>query len=183
MASAAKALGYTPYWMDLNSYPETTCTKVIGHQNDLYSLGSRLSKNALFNKLVWEPMNSEGFKKITYNAADQKNSELLAPLYHDLPKDVPYIGTHVWPSQGAVHAGLTHVVNAIPDNWPMGLHLAEGSIHAVQTPFEYLGYKKLNGFAKTPLKPMPVGAPAPSSRPSIASRWAYLNFASPSAAV
>lgn len=37
MASAAKAMGYTPYWMDLNSYGETTCTKVIGAQNDLYS--------------------------------------------------------------------------------------------------------------------------------------------------
>ena len=50
MASAAHALGYTPYWMDLNSYPGTTCTKVIGAQNDLYSLGSRLSqKISLFN--------------------------------------------------------------------------------------------------------------------------------------
>ena len=29
MASYAKHLGYTPYWMDLNSYPETTCTKLI----------------------------------------------------------------------------------------------------------------------------------------------------------
>ena len=39
MASAAHALGYTPYWMDLNSYPETSCTKVISAQNDLYSHG------------------------------------------------------------------------------------------------------------------------------------------------
>ena len=155
IASCAQALGRTPVWMDLASF-DATGSKMIRSQNDLYSLGSKLSqKIGLFNKLVWEPLNSEGFKKITYNAADQKNSELLAPLYADLPKDVPYIGTHVWPSQGAVHAGLTHVVNAIPDNWPMGLHLAEGSIHAVQTPFAYLGYKKLNGFAKTPLKPMP----------------------------
>ena len=29
IASAAHALGYTPYWMDLNSFPDTTCTKVI----------------------------------------------------------------------------------------------------------------------------------------------------------
>lgn len=36
----------------------------------------------------------------------------------------------------------------------MGLHLAEGSIHTVQTPFAYLGYKKLNGMAKTALKPI-----------------------------
>ena len=35
MASAAHALGYKPYWMDLNSFPDTTCTKVIGAQNDL----------------------------------------------------------------------------------------------------------------------------------------------------
>jgi hypothetical protein len=49
------------------------------------------------------------------------------------------------------------VVNAIPDNWRMGLHLAVGSIHTVQTPFAYLGYKKLNGMAKTALKPMPDG--------------------------
>ena len=45
MASAANALGYKPYWMDLNSYNETTCTRIIGAQNELYSLGSRLSKN------------------------------------------------------------------------------------------------------------------------------------------
>ncbi len=131
---------------------------MIRHQNDLYSMGSKLSqKVGLFNKLYWEPLNSEGFRQITYNAGDQKNAELLVPLFRDLPKDVPYVGTHVWPSQGAVHAGLTHVVNAIPDNWPMGLHLAEGSIHTVQTPFAYLGYKKLNGMAKTALKPMPDG--------------------------
>ena len=158
IASCAPALGHTPIWMDLASF-DATGSKMIRHQNDLYSMGSKLSqKIGLFNKLVWEPMNSEGFRKITYNAADQKNSELLAPLYGDLPKDVPYIGTHVWPSQGAIHAGLTHVVNAIPDNWPMGLHLAEGSIHAVQTPFAYLGYKKMNGFAKKPLKPIPDDA-------------------------
>lgn len=85
MASAAKAMGYTPYWMDLNSYGETTCTKVIGAQNDLYSLGSRLSKNPIFNKLVWEPMNYEGFRALSYNAADQKNAELMAPVYHNVP--------------------------------------------------------------------------------------------------
>ena len=78
IASAAHALGYEPYWMDLNSYGQTTCTKVIGAQNDLYSMGSRLSqKSRLFNRLVWEPMNYEGFRKLTYNAADQKNAELM----------------------------------------------------------------------------------------------------------
>ena len=155
IASCAKALGYEPYWFDLASF-DATGSKMIREQNDLYSLASRISqKSKLFNKIVWEPLNSEGFRKITYNSQDQKNSELLAPLYNDLPKDIPFVATHVWPSQGAIHAGLTHVVNAIPDNWPMGLHLSEGAIHVVQTPFAYLGYKMLNGMAKEPLKGIP----------------------------
>ena len=152
MASAARALGYKPYWLDLASF-DATGSKMIREQNDMYSLASRISqKSKLFNKIVWEPLNSEGFKKISYNAKDQKNSELLVPIFRNIPKDIPYIATHVWPSQGAIHAGMSHVVNAIPDNWPMGLHLSEGAIHTVQTPFAYLGYKMLNGFDKKPLK-------------------------------
>ena len=155
MASCAKALGYKPYWLDLASF-DATGSKMIREQNDMYSLASRISqKSKLFNKIVWEPLNSEGFKKISYNAKDQKNSELLVPIFRNIPKDIPYIATHVWPSQGAIHAGMTHVVNAIPDNWPMGLHLSEGAIHTVQTPFAYLGYKMLNGFDKKPLKGIP----------------------------
>ena len=155
MASCAKALGYTPYWLDLAGL-DTTGSKMIREQNHLYSLASRISqKSRLFNHFFWEPLNSEGFRQITYNANDQKNAELLAPILASLPKDVPYIATHVWPSQAAVHAGMTHVVNAIPDNWPMALHLSEGAIHAVQTPFAYLGYKMMNGFSKKPLKGIP----------------------------
>jgi hypothetical protein len=159
MASAANAMGYIPYWMDLNSYQETTCTKVIGAQNDLYSLGSRLSKNALFNKLVWEPMNYEGFRALTYNASDQKNAELMAPVFQNVPKDIPVIGTHVWPAQAAVHAGMQYVVNAIPDNWPMALHLAEGSVHTIQCHNSYMGYRILNGMIKNRVSnPMPRDA-------------------------
>lgn len=155
MASAAKALGYEPYWLDLASF-DATGSKMIREQNDLYSKASRISqKSKLFNKLLWEPLNSEGFKHIEYNAKDQKNSELLAVILKNIRKDVPYIATHVWPAQAAIHAGMTNVVNAIPDNWPMGLHLAEGSIHAVQTPYAYLGYKMLNGFGKKPLNGIP----------------------------
>ena len=158
MASAAHSLGYTPYWMDLNSYKETTCTKVIGAQNDLYSMGSRMSqKSKLFNKFVWEPLNYEGFRKLTYNAYDQKNAELMAPVFKNIPKDMPIVGTHVWPAQAALHAGMKYVVNAIPDNWPMALHFAEGSVHAVQTYQAYMGYRILNGMqGKDILKPMPA---------------------------
>ena len=158
IASAAHALGYTPYWMDLNSYPNTTCTKVISAQNDLYSMGSRISqKSKLFNKFFWEPMNYEGFRKLSYNASDEKNAELMATVFRNVPKDIPVIGTHVWPAQAALHAGMKHVVNAIPDNWPMALHFAEGSIHTVQTHFAYQGYRILNGMrGDEVLNPMPA---------------------------
>lgn len=160
IASAAHAMGYEPYWFDLHSFKQASCGKIIAQQNQLYSLGSRLSqKFSLFNKIVWEPLNSEGFRKLTYNSTDQKTSELMTAVFRDLPKDIPYVATHVWPSQAAVHAGLTHVVNAIPDNWPMGLHLSEGAIHTVQTPSSYLGYRALRGMdKKRQLKPMPKEA-------------------------
>ncbi|MBO5621255.1 MAG: hypothetical protein J5959_06450 [Butyrivibrio sp.] len=159
MASYARHLGYIPYWMDLNSYSETTCTKVIGAQNDLYSLGSRLSKNPIFNKLVWEPMNYEGFRALSYNSKDQKNAELMAPVYKNVPKDIPVIATHAWPAQAAVHAGMKYVVNAIPDNWPMALHLSEGSVHTIQCRNAYMGYRILNGMNKKNVcKPMPQDA-------------------------
>jgi len=160
MASAAHALGYTPYWFDLMSFTDTTCSKIISSQNDLYSLGSRLSqKSRLFNKLYWEPLNSEGFRKLTYNASDQKTAELMVTPFADLPSDVPFVGTHAWPSQAAVHAGFSRVVNAIPDNWPMALHLAEGAVHTVQTPSSYFGYRTLRGMdKKRVLRPMPEDA-------------------------
>ncbi len=159
IASAAYSMGYTPYWFDLHSYSETTGGRLIAHLNKLYSLGSRLSqKYSIFNKLYWEPLNSEGFKKLSYNAADQKAAELMTTVYKDIPKDMPFLATHVWPAQAAIHSGVKRVINVIPDNWPMGLHLAEGSIHTVQTPSSYLGYKTLKGMdGNRTLKPIPEG--------------------------
>lgn len=157
IASAARSMGYNPYLFDLHSFSETTGGKIIAKQNKLYSMGSRWSqKYPLFNKFFWEPLNSEGFRKLSYNAADQKTAELMTTPCHLLPIDIPYVATHVWPSQAAVHAGMTHVVNAIPDNWPMALHLSEGAIHTVQTPSSWFGYKTLNGMAgDSILTPMP----------------------------
>ena len=156
MASAARSMGYTPYWLDLNSFPKTAATKIISKQNDLYSLGSRLSKNPIFNKLVWEPINYTGFKKLTYNASDLETSKLMAPVYQDIPKEIPVIATHAWPAQSALDGGIKRVIEAIPDNWPMALHLAEGAIHTVQTHNSYLGYRVLNGFyGKKVLNPIP----------------------------
>ena len=160
IASAANSMGITPYWFDLNSFRHTTATDIISGQNELYSMGSRMSqKSSLFNKFVWEPINSEGFRKLTYNSSDQKMTELMTSLYGDLPKDIPFAATHVWPAQAAIHAGLTNVVNVIPDNWPMALHLAEGAVHTVQTESSFIGYKVLRGMDKSRiLRPMPKGS-------------------------
>lgn len=157
LASAARSMGCDPYWFDLHSFEGAVCGKIISEQNRLYSLGSRLSqKYPPFNKLFWEPLNSEGFRQLSYNSSDQKIAELMTAVYRDLPKDIPFIAAHVWPAQAAVHAGLTNVVNAIPDNWPMALHLSEGAVHTVQTPSAYLGYRALRGMdKKRQLKPMP----------------------------
>lgn len=159
IASAAKHLGYTPYWFDMSSFTDTAGGKLINHLNDLYSLGSRLSqKSVLFDKLYWEPLTSKAFSKLDYNAVDQKVSELMTSIFTNLPKDLPFIGTHAWTAQAAVHAGMDRVVNIIPDNWPMALHLAEGSIHTVQTPSSYIGYKTLKGMSNENLNPMPEDA-------------------------
>lgn len=159
IASAANSMGYKPYWLDLHGFQETTGGKVIGHLNSLYSMGSRWSqKYPLFNKFYWEPLNSEGFRKLSYNAMDQKVAELMTPIMGKIPKEIPVIATHVWPAQAALHAGFKKVVNVIPDNWPMALHLAEGSIHTVQTPSSFLGYKTLKGMdGKKILKAIPEG--------------------------
>ena len=54
---------------------------------------------------------------------------------------------------------MKYVVNAIPDNWPMALHLSEGSIHTVQTHYAYQGYRILNGMqGNDVLNPMPEDA-------------------------
>lgn len=156
MASAARALGYRPYWFDLHSYEETTGGKIIAHLNKLYSMGSRWSQQSkLFNHLLWEPISAKGFKKLSYHITDWYTTQLMTPIFKGLDKAVPFVGTHVWPAQAAVHAGMKSVVNAIPDNWPMGLHLAPGSIHTVQTPSSYFGYRHLRGMAgQSILEPM-----------------------------
>ncbi|HAW85379.1 MAG: hypothetical protein A2087_07015 [Spirochaetes bacterium GWD1_61_31] len=161
IASAVRQRGYIPYWFDMNSFAQTTGGRVVARLNELYSFGSRLSqRNALFNSLYWEPLNYEGFKKLSFNAVDQRVAELHAPLCAQLPRDMPFIATHVWPAQAALHAGLPNVINMIPDNWPMGLHLAEGALHTVQSPSAALGYRLLREMAgKNKLsQPMPANS-------------------------
>lgn len=144
LASAARHKGLTPYWFDLLAFEETTGAKVIHLLETLYSFGSRLSQKVeAFNKLVWEPLNSEGFKNIAQYANDKKTAELMTSVYRKLPKNMPFISSHAWTAQAAIAAGMQRVVAAVCDNWPMALHLAEGAIHAVQSESSWLGYRIL----------------------------------------
>ncbi|HOE19564.1 MAG TPA: hypothetical protein PKJ69_01220 [Spirochaetota bacterium] len=157
IASAAHSMGIVPYWFDLLSF-DTAGAKIIKHMDKLYSLGSRLSQQFyLFNKLYWEHLTAIGFKKLTYNATDQAMTQLFANIYRNLPQSVPFVATHAWASQAAVHAGTKKVINMIPDNWPLALHLSEGAIHTVQTPSAYFGYRTLKNMGKKNqiLNPMP----------------------------
>lgn len=153
MCSAAKHLNKTPLWMDLASFEGSSASKLIQHQNKLYSMGSRWSqKYSLFNKLYWEPLNSVGFAKLSYNAIDLQNAKLMKPLFNDLNKDIPFVGTHSWTAQAAIEAKMEKVVNAIPDNWPMALHFAPGALHTVQTNSAYWGYKTLRNMSEKTIK-------------------------------
>jgi hypothetical protein len=161
LASAALAMGLRPLWLDLLSIQGSPGAAIIAHLEELYNLGSRLSRSVpLFDRLYWEPLTARGFRSLDYNARDREMCRLLAPVFRDLPASLPVIGTHSWPSQAALHAGCRRVVNVIPDNWPLALHLAEGSLHTVQSPSAYLGYRLLKdmGPPGQSLRPMPSSA-------------------------
>lgn len=159
MASCAHALGYHPCLLDLSDLYPATGTKMINQRNHLYTISSKLSyRFKVFTRLFLESIHTKTFKQITCNAIDQKNSEILVPLYNSIPKNIPFIGTHAWASQGAIHAKMTKVINVIPNNYPLAVHLAEGATHTVQTSYAYLGYKQLHGMAKKSLMPMSEGS-------------------------
>ncbi len=178
-ASAARAMGYDPYWLDLLSVPGIT-TDVIKWCNNWYSHWSRMSqKSSLFNRLVWEritsgePTNpiiqfllerniaSWNWRHIKTNVKDYKMSELFRNLFHALPKETPLLTAHMWNCMGAKAGGMENVVDMVFDNWPMAFQLTEGAIHAVQSPSAYYSFRVLNGFGghqevMNPMKPKEI---------------------------
>lgn len=145
LASAAKALGYTPYWLDLMSFPESAGSKTIKYLEDWYNVGSRLSQKCnFFNKHIWEFITSDAGRNLTYSVKEAGFSKVLTPLYHDIPKNIPFLSTHPWTGHAAVAAGLKNIVSIIPDNFPLAFHVVEGSTHCVQSPSSYMGYRTLN---------------------------------------
>ncbi|MBM3125667.1 MAG: hypothetical protein FJZ87_11460 [Chloroflexi bacterium] len=162
--SAAKAMGFTPYWLDLLGIPGIT-TDVINRSNTNYSWFSRLSqRNAWFNEHVWEAVTTGEptlsfvqfilnnyivgwpWRFIKTNIKDYKMSELFRNLYASLPSDMPMLTSHMWTCMGAVAGGMTNVVDMMFDNWPMAFQLTEGAKHAVQSPSGYYGFRAMRGF-------------------------------------
>lgn len=158
IASAANSMGLISYWLDFLSVEGSRGARVIDYMENLYNFGSRLSqRSALFNRLVWERITGDSGLKLAYTARDHELSKLYAPICSPLPKTVAYIATHPWTARAAVHAGIKTVITAIPDNLPMSFHLAPGSIHTVQTPSAYFGYRSLRNMGRNDemLEPMP----------------------------
>jgi hypothetical protein len=80
LASAAHSMGYTPYWLDLMSFPESAASKTIKYLEDLYNLGSRISQRSrLFDALVWDYVTSRAAKKITFSIEEAALSRIFTP--------------------------------------------------------------------------------------------------------
>lgn len=177
-ASAARAMGFTPLWLDLLAIPGIT-TDVINWCNTNYSKYSRISQSStLFNKYVWESLTTGNpslpglntlfnnwivtwpWRFIKTEVKDYKMSELFKNLYQALPEDIPMLTSHMWNCMGAISAGMTNVVDMMFDNWPMAFQLTEGAKHAVQSPSGYYGFRVMRGFddQNRCLKPTPVDA-------------------------
>ncbi|MFP4362353.1 MAG: DUF6938 domain-containing protein [Spirochaetia bacterium] len=176
--SAAKAMGFTPYWLDLLAIPGIT-TQVIKWCNDNYSYWSRVSqKSNWFNENVWEAITTGEHKNpivkfvlekiietwnwrhIKTNVKDYKMSELFRNLYEALPSDMPTLTAHMWNCMGAVAGGMENVVDMVFDNWPMSFQLTEGAIHGIQSPSGYYGFRVMNNFGDKGriMKPVPPSA-------------------------
>ena len=177
-ASAARAMGFTPHWLDLLAIPGIT-TDVINWCNTNYSKYSRISQSSsLFNKYVWESLTTGNpslpglntlfnnwivtwpWRFIKTEVKDYKMSELFGNLYQALPVDIPMLTSHMWNCMGARSAGMTNVVDMMFDNWPMAFQLTEGAKHAVQSPSGYYGFRVMRGFDdhNRRLKPTPADA-------------------------
>lgn len=148
LASAAAALGYTPYWFDLLAF-EAPGAKMIRYIDHWYSVGSRLSqKSAIFNRVVWDPLFGKAGRRLERNYPMMHACQILSNLYRTVPRSIPIVGTHPWTALGALHAGHPNVVNVIPDNCPLGFHLAQGAFHTVQSPSAYFRLRGMLGMGK-----------------------------------
>lgn len=149
LASAAKALGYTPYWIDLLSFPDNAASKTIRYLENWYNVGSRFSqKSKLFNKYVWDYMTADAGRRLSRTVEERELSKIFAPVFKTVPKDIPILATHAWVGHGAVSARMKNIVTVVPDNYPLAFYIVPNTVHAVQSPSAYMGYRTLMSMGK-----------------------------------
>ncbi|MCR5613704.1 DUF6938 domain-containing protein [Treponema sp.] len=144
LASAAHKLGVKSYLLDLMSFSDTSIAKSIKFLENYYNGFSRLSQKwKWFNDHIWENVTSK--TSLTLDSALQQRllSEFFVPAFAKIPKEVPVVAAHPWVGHAAVINGTKRVVSMIPDNLPLAFWLVEGSIHTVQSPSGYMGYRTL----------------------------------------
>ena len=144
MASAAKRFGYTPYLLDLTAFDGSTAQKSIRFLQYWYDVLSRVSQRwKWFNKHIWEKATSVENRPLSASVNERILSQLFEPILELIPEDVPLLSMHPWVGHAAIMGGVKNVVSIIPDNYPMGFWLVEGSRQTVQSPSAYMGYRTL----------------------------------------
>ncbi len=149
LASAAHKMGVRPYLLDLMSFTGSGIQKSISFLEGFYNKFSRLSqKSKLFNKYIWERVTSEANATLDSSIQNRELSKMFIPAFEKMPKDIPVVAAHPWVGDAAVLCGMKRVVNMIPDNLPLAFWLVEGSIHTVQSPSAFMGYRTLLNMSK-----------------------------------
>jgi hypothetical protein len=149
IAQTALSMGIMPYWLDFLSF-DSPGARLIGHLDYWYRKGSRLSQRSkLFNKLLWEPAFSEFYRPIEANYPVYRQCEVFSDLCASLPKSARFVASHPWTGNAAHFAGIGNILNMVMDNHPMGFHLVEGAINAVQSPASYHRFRIFHNMAPT----------------------------------
>lgn len=149
LASAANALGIKSYLLDLMSFQHTTIASSIKFLENYYNGFSRLSQKwKWFNTHIWEKITSKTSLTLDSSIQQRLLSDFFTPAFAKIPKTIPIVAAHPWVGHAAVLNGSTKVVSMIPDNLPLAFWLVEGSVHTVQSPSAYMGYRTLINMEK-----------------------------------
>jgi len=144
LASAAHSMGIRAYLLDLMSFSGTPIEKSIKFLEGAYNSFSRFSqKSKAFNALIWEPITSGMNAHLDAAIQNREVSKLFKAAFEKIPKEIPMVAAHPWVGWSAVLCGMKKVVSMIPDNLPLAFWLVEGSVHTVQSPSAYMGYRTL----------------------------------------
>ena len=144
LASVAASMNVRAYILDFLSFTNTPIAKSIKFLEGLYNTFSRLSqKSKWFNNHIWEDVTSRANATLDSSIQNREISRIFTAAFKNLPKDMPLVAAHPWVGWSAVHCGMTKVVSMVPDNLPLAFWLVQGSLHTVQSPSAYMGYRSL----------------------------------------